>query len=91
MAQVEKTVTIKVGETEYVVAEQSELIQRLVKILDQWRQDESDERDALIKTGAALRDLQRELLAAFQAEEAQKAVDAANDAPAAAVDVPAAE
>jgi hypothetical protein len=72
--EIQKTLTITIDETVYNVADTSEEVQQMVVYLDEWRQNEADESAALLKTRAALRELQNMILAQIQkeAEDAAK-------------------
>ncbi len=57
------------------VDNQSPAIQQMIEYLDEWRQDEADLSSQLIKTRAAINDIQSSILAALQAEYHQPAAD----------------
>ena len=67
--QIQKTLTITIDEAVYDVADASEEVQQMVVYLDEWRQNEADEAAALLKTRAALRELQNMILAQIQKEQ----------------------
>lgn len=73
MPTVQKTVTITVDNTTYEVANMSADIQQLVVYLDEWRQEEADQTSALLKTRAALNDIQNTMLTTIQNERAAQA------------------
>lgn len=80
MPQIQKTVTITVDETTFEVANMSAEIQQLVVYLDEWRQEEADQTSALLKTRAALHDIQNTMLTTIQQEQAAAAEAAAQPA-----------
>ena len=88
MPQVQKTVTITIDDATFEVASMSAEIQQLVVYLDEWRQEEADQTSALLKTRAALHDIQNTMLSTIQQERAaateaaaQPAVEAEAPAP----------
>ena len=66
--EVQKTITITIDHKVFQVAEQSEEIKQMIVYLDEWRQNEADEAAGLLKTRAALRDLQNMILNQFKKE-----------------------
>ena len=66
---IQKTLTITIDDATYDVASASEEIQQMVVYLDEWRQNEADEAAALLKTRAALREIQNMILAQIQKEQ----------------------
>lgn len=83
MPQVQQTTTITIDDEQFTVEDLSTEVQQMVQYLDEWRQDESDQVAQLLKTRAALRDLQNSLLtqiqqdkAAAEAEEAEPTEEA---------------
>lgn len=76
--KVQETLTLTVDGVQYNVAEQSDEIKQMVVYLDEWRQDEADEATMLIKTRAAIRDLQNTIVQQLQKEKT-KANEAASD------------
>jgi hypothetical protein len=68
---VPKTLTITIDEQAYEVADLSTEVQQMVQYLDTWRQDEADQTSELLKTRAALRDIQNMILAQIQKEQAE--------------------
>lgn len=82
MQPVQPTTSITIDGETFAVAELSNEIQQMVQYLDQWRQDEVDQAAELLKTRAALRDIQNTLLQQFQADqEAAAREEAAESAP----------
>lgn len=69
MQPVQATTSITVDNETFAVADLSPEIQQMVQYLDQWRQDEVDQAAELLKTRAALRDIQNTLLQQFQADQ----------------------
>lgn len=63
---IQKTLTITIDDQVYTVADLSEETKQLVVYLDDWRQDETDQTSALLKTRAGLRDIQNMILAQIQ-------------------------
>ncbi len=68
MIQIQDTLTITVDDKTYEVADMSNEIKQMVVYLDEWRRNEADETAALLKTRAALRDIQNMILAQIQKE-----------------------
>lgn len=77
MITVQQTTSITVDDKTYEVAELGANIQQTVQYLDDWRQREVDATSELLLIRAALRDIQNTLLAAIQAEQVEKAEQAA--------------
>ena len=79
--EIPETTTITVDEQVLQVSEQSAEIQELIKFLDDWRQDEVKQVSALLKTRAALRDLQNSILQQLkdEAEKAASEIDVVQD------------
>lgn len=82
MPQVPQTTTITIDDEQFAVEYLSQEVQQMVQYLDEWRQDEADQVGQLLKTRAALRDIQNSLLqqiqqdkAAAEAEEAEEATE----------------
>lgn len=77
MTQVVPTLTIEVDEhTKLRVDDTSREVQELISLFDEWRQDEADQTVQLLKTRAALRDIQQNIglqLQKDQKEAAEKA------------------
>jgi len=84
MQQQEAPKTITVDGNEYPVGTFSEVVQRLVAIHTEWRNELAAERLAIAKTEAALRALDAELSQTVAKELAEKAAPAAPAAEAAA-------
>ena len=70
MQPVQPTTSITVDNETFAVTDLSAEVQQMVTYLDQWRQDEVDEAAALLKTRAALRDLQNTILQQLQQDKA---------------------
>lgn len=70
MPQVQQTTTITIDDEQFAVEDLSQEVQQMVQYLDEWRQDESDQVAQLLKTRAALRDLQNSLLQQIQQDKA---------------------
>lgn len=66
MAPVQPTTSITIDGETFEVLSLSTEVQQMVQYLDDWRQDEADQASALLKTRAALRDLQNSLLQQIQ-------------------------
>jgi len=79
MAQIQPTTTITVDGNSFEVANMSTEVQQMIVYLDNWRQDEADQASELLKTRAALRDIQNTLLQQIQQEQeaAKKAAEEA--------------
>lgn len=76
MAQLQPTTTITIDDQTFNVADLSTEVQQLTAYLDDWRQDEQDQASELLKTRAALRDIQNTLLQQIQEDLKDKeAVD----------------
>lgn len=71
MIQIEKTTTITVDDQVLQVVDLSDEVQQLIQHLDDWRQDEVDQASQLLKTRAALRDLQNVILQQLQADNSE--------------------
>lgn len=71
MQPVQPTTSITVDGETFVVSDLSQEVQQMVTYLDQWRQDEVDQASDLLKTRAALRDIQNTLLQQLQADKAK--------------------
>ena len=79
---IQKTLTVTIDEEVFNVEDLSAEVQQLVTYLDDWRQHEADETSSLLKTRAALRDLQNTILAQIQKEKAEaEAAEAEEAAP----------
>lgn len=81
MPQVQATVSLNIDGSIIAVDQSSETIQKLVGILDEWRQKEVDATQDVLVFRAALRDLQREIYDTLlkektDAEKAQVVADA---------------
>ncbi len=76
MIQIQDTLTITVDDKTYDVADMSTEIKQMVVYLDEWRRNEADETAALLKTRAALRDIQNMILAQIQKENEPAAEEA---------------
>lgn len=70
MPQVQQTTTITIDDEQFAVEDLSQEVQQMVQYLDEWRQDETDQVAQLLKTRAALRDLQNSLLQQIQQDKA---------------------
>lgn len=70
MQKIQPTTTITVDDKTFEVASMSDDVKQLIVYLDDWRQDEADQTSALLKTRAALHDLQNTLLSTLQSEAA---------------------
>jgi len=66
--EIQKTLTITIDDAVYDVADTSEEVQQMIVYLDEWRQNEADEAASLLKTRAALREIQNMILAQIQKE-----------------------
>ncbi len=73
---VSPTTTITIDDLILNVNEQSVEIQQMVAYLDDWRQDEANQASQLVKTRAALKNLQNSILQQLQQE--QKELEAPN-------------
>lgn len=60
--KIQQTVTVTIDDILYEAAKLPPKVQEMIAILDIWRQDEIDQRVALSKTQAALRDLQTSIV-----------------------------
>jgi hypothetical protein len=96
MAKIQETVTVTIDDQSYDVATLSDGVKQMVALMDEWRQDEADQTSGLLKTRAAIRDIQNTLLTTIKAELAPAAEDVPADAglgqaaaPADLVDAPA--
>jgi hypothetical protein len=67
---VQDTLTITIDDNVYDVADLSTDVKQMVQYLDDWRQDEADQTSDLLKTRAALRDIQNMILAQIQKDQA---------------------
>jgi hypothetical protein len=76
---IQKTLTITIDETIYDVIDTSEDVQQMVVYLDEWRQNEADEAANLLKTRAALRELQNMILAQIQKESEEVSEEASEE------------
>ena len=76
MPKIQPTLTITLDDATFEVANMSDQVKQLVMYLDEWRQDEADQTSALLKTRAALHDIQNTLLTTIQAEQAAAAAPA---------------
>jgi HAMP domain-containing protein len=72
MTPVTPTTSITIDEKTYEVENMSDEVKQMVQFLDTWRQDESDQASELLKTRAALRDLQNTMLAQINQDNAPK-------------------
>ena len=79
--QVEKTLTVTIDETSYVVANMSEPVKQLISYMDDWRQKEADTTSDLLMVRSALRDIQNSLMTTINAEKqaAAEAEQASNN------------
>jgi hypothetical protein len=68
MPQVQKTMSITIDDNVFEVAKMSEDVQQMVMYMDDWRQDEADLTAELLKTRAAIRDIQNSLLVTIRKE-----------------------
>jgi hypothetical protein len=66
------TTTITIDDLILNVNEQSTEIQQMVAYLDDWRSDEANQASQLVKTRAALKDLQNSILQQLQLEQQEK-------------------
>ena len=82
MPKIQQTTTITIDQTTFEVARMSQNVQQLVVYLDEWRQEEADQTSALLKTRAALNDIQNTLLSTIQEEVAATQAAAQQTAPA---------
>lgn len=71
MQPIQPTTSITVDGETFAVADLSTEVQQMVQYLDQWRQDEVDQASDLLKTRAALRDIQNTLLQQLQQDKAK--------------------
>lgn len=78
--QLTPTTTINIDQEDFKVELMSDEVRRLVQLLDEWRQDESDQSGQLLKTRAALRDIQNTLLQQIQHEKAEAEAEGAEKA-----------
>lgn len=76
MIEIQPTLTITVDGTTYEVADMSSEIKQMVIYLDEWRRNEAAETAALLKTRAALRDIQNMILAQIQKENSEPSEEA---------------
>lgn len=81
MTPIQPTVTITVDGENYEVANMSNEVQQMVQYLDTWRQEEANQASDLLKTRAALRDLQNTLLQQIQNEKKAEEEAASEEAP----------
>ena len=82
MPKIQQTTTITIDTNTFEVASMSANVQQLVVYLDEWRQEEADQTSALLKTRAALNDIQATLLATIQDEAKAAQAAAVQEAPA---------
>ena len=71
MTPVQPTTNITIDGEVFEVSIMSEEVQQMIQYLDDWRQDEVDQASQLLKTRAALRDIQNTLLKQIQTEKAE--------------------
>lgn len=81
MTPIQPTVTITVDGENFEVANMSNEVQQMVQYLDTWRQEEANQASDLLKTRAALRDLQNTLLQQIQNEKKAEEEAASEEAP----------
>lgn len=72
MTPVTPTTSITIDEKTYEVETMSDEVKQMVQFLDTWRQDEADQASELLKTRAALRDLQNTMLAQINQDNTPK-------------------
>lgn len=71
MTPIQPTTSITIDGEVFEVSIMSEEVQQMVQYLDDWRQDEVDQASDLLKTRAALRDIQNTLLQQIQTEKTE--------------------
>lgn len=76
---VQQTLTITVDDQVFQVADMSEEIKQMVVYLDDWRQHEADQTSELLKTRAALRDIQNMILNQIQKDQAEQTENTTED------------
>lgn len=70
MTQVVPTLTIEIDEnTKLHVDDTSKEVKELISLFDEWRQDEADQVVQLLKTRAALREIQQNIGLQLQKEQ----------------------
>ena len=72
MIPVTPTTSITIDDKTYEVETMSDEVKQMVQFLDTWRQDEADQASELLKTRAALRDIQNTLLTQINQDNAPK-------------------
>lgn len=85
MPQVEPTTVININETDKLaVAELPQNIQQMIKVFDEWNQDEADARNKLTQINYGKNVLSNQIIEAIKADLEEKAeADAPAEAPAA--------
>lgn len=84
--KIEKTVSMKIDNVDYNVADFSDALKTLVAFYDDWRQQEVNLKSDILMAQAAIRDITREILQTVQKELAEKAEAEKAAAEAAAVE-----
>lgn len=79
MTPVQPTTNITIDGEVFEVSIMSEEVQQMIQYLDDWRQDEVDQASQLLKTRAALRDIQNTLLKQIQTEKAEAESEAESE------------
>ena len=67
--KVEPISVLTIGDKTHAVSNCSDTVKKLVDVMNGWRQKEVDTRNDLMLVQAAVRDLQREIVATIQEEE----------------------
>jgi hypothetical protein len=75
MITIQPTTSIIVDDITFEVSNMSAEIQQMIQYLDDWRQDEADQASQLLKTRAALQDIQNKLLQQIQKEKEAAALE----------------
>lgn len=73
---VQQTLTITIDDEIYQLADLSDEVKQMVVYLDDWRQHEADQTSELLKTRAALRDIQNMILNQIQKDNAEAVKEA---------------
>lgn len=72
MTEVQKTLTVTLGDTVFQVADMSEQLKTAVSYMDDWRQKEADLMDQLVLVRSAIHDVQNSLSSALSTELKQQ-------------------
>lgn len=81
MTPVTPTTSITIDEKTYEVETMSDEVKQMVQFLDTWRQDEANQASELLKTRAALRDIQNTLLTQINQDNAPKEEESKTETP----------